>query len=130
MKIIALGCLPRDLEICCFGMLSQYIKNGHEVSLIVSQDTASWSKEALNAIQETSRIIGVSHVYFVKGFSNSSVTQDNVNKLRQYIDEINPTIAVFPSVRSKDKRRQIFGKSAFLSCRGVQNIMMYDSEKN
>lgn len=129
MKIIALGCNPLDLEISCFGTLSKYIKEGHEVHLIISSDEL-WSKKALNAIKASSRIIGVSQIYFVKGFNHSSVTQDNVNKLRTHIDTLNPTIAIFPSIRTRDERRKVFAKSSLLACRGIGNIMMYDPQKN
>ncbi len=130
MKIIALSCIPLDLEISCFGTLSKYIKNGHEVHLIISQSDNLWSKEALNAIKESSKIIGVSQIYFVKEFNHSSVTQDNVNKLRSHIETLNPTIAIFPSIRTQDERRKIFAKSSLLACRGIGNIIMYDSQKN
>jgi hypothetical protein len=130
MKIIALSCIPLDLEISCFGTLSKYIKGGHEVYLIISQSDQIWSKEALNAIKASSRIIGVSQIYFVKELNLSSVTQDNVNKLRSHIETLNPTVAIFPSIRTRDERRKIFAKSSLLACRGIGNIIMYDPQKN
>jgi hypothetical protein len=130
MKIIALSCIPLDLEISCFGTLSKYIKDGHEVSLIISQSEQIWTKEALNAIKASSRIIGISQIYFVKELNLSSVTQDNVNKLRSHIESLNPTVAIFPSIRTQDERRKTFAKSSLLACRGIGNIIMYDPQKN
>ena len=130
MMVVALSCIPHDLEISCFGTLSKYIKEGHEVCLIIAKSKETWSKETINAIMKSSRIIGVSKIYFVSELNSSLVTQDNVKKLRSHIETLDPTIVIFPSIRTGDGIRKIFAKSCLLACRGIGNIMMYDSQKN
>ena len=130
MMIVALGCVPHDLEITCFGTLAKYVRDGHDVCLIIDQRKELWTKEISNSMMASAKDIGISKIYFVKGLSCCSVTQQNVMKLREHIETLKPTIAIFPSIRTRDHKRRIFARSCLLACRGVENIMMYDPQKN
>ena len=129
MKIIAIGGMPLDLEIGCFGTLYKYIKYGHEVYLIVVGKT-NWAAKNLKTLKESSKEIGVTEIYHVERFDYSSITQDNVNVLRSFIEAIMPSLAILPFTKASHPRRKNLAKSSLLACREIENILMYESNMN
>ena len=130
MKIVAVGSTLYDLEIGCLGTLSQYAKSGHEVNLIISGSMSNLKEDKVNIGKEFYHDLGMMNIFFTKGFDYSAVTQDNVNKLRSIMGPINPSVAILPFGKTLNMKRKILAESSLLASRGVENILLYEIEKN
>ena len=130
MKIVAIGCLPSDLETGCLATLLKFIKKGHKVYIVITNKKPTQSKKIIASYNKVWKKIGISKILFADEFDHSVVTQKNVYILRSFIEPINPEIVLFPSPIGADKNLTILGKSSILACRGVNNILMYESKIN
>src|SRR5918912_110977 len=129
MRIVAIGSMPLDLELTCFGTLSISVKNGHDVYLIVARDEA-WTDTYIKAIIESSKIISISKVYFTDRFDYSAITQDNASIINSFIKTINPSLVIMPFWKGSNYKRKILAKTSLIACRGIGNILMYELDKN
>ena len=130
MKIVAIGSMPSDLELACFGTLSKCIKDGHEVHIIIAKDKLDWTQMKMETLGRVSEKIGVSQVYFTDRFDYNSVTQDNADVLRSFIKTIDPSLVIMPFWKAYNRKRKILAKTSLIACRGFGNILMYELEKN
>jgi hypothetical protein len=136
-RIIAVSSLDAfpQLLVGCFGILSRYTRNGDEVYLLITLDTAlddemEQKKLRLEPIQLAAKHIGISMVLFIEGFDYQEVSQHNVNLLRSFIEPINPSVVFQPFRNSINPKQSVLGSSAFLACRWIPNILMYEIDRN
>jgi hypothetical protein len=131
LNILAIGCIPADLELGCFGILSRYIRDGHNGYLVIAKDKMGWTQTNIEVLRESSRKIGISQVYFTDKFDYSAVTQNNLNLLRSFIEIISSvSLVIIPFWKSVNEKRKILGKSSLTAFRSIENILMYESDKN
>jgi hypothetical protein len=131
MKIVAIGSIPLDLELACFGTLSKCIKDGHDVHIIIAKDKAiGWTQMKMDALRKVSQKIGVSQVYFTDKFDYSAVIQDNVTMLDSVLKEIDPSLVIMPFWKATNRKRKILAKTSLIACRGIGRILMYALERN
>jgi hypothetical protein len=130
LKIVAIGSSPSDLETGCFGTLSKFINKGHQVSLIIASRKSAWSNKMISSFNEFWKKVGVSEILFTEKFDHSVVTQENVQVLRSFLEPIHPELVFLPSPQGTDKVRVTLGRSSLLACRGIGNILMYESGMN
>jgi hypothetical protein len=130
LKIVAIGSSPSDLEVGCFGTLSKFINKGHQVYLIIASKKSAWSNKMISSFNEFWKKVGVSEILFTEKFDHSVVTQENVQVLRSFLELIHPELVLFPSTQGADKVRATVGRSSLLACRGIGNILMYESSMN
>ncbi len=133
MKIVAMGSVPFDLELACFGTLSRCIRDGHEVHIIIAksdEDKTYWSEIQMEALRKVSQKIGVSRVYFTNRFNFSNVTQDNANVLASFLRPINPLLVIIPFWKTSNQRRKILANTSLVACRGIGSILMYELDRN
>jgi LmbE family N-acetylglucosaminyl deacetylase len=126
MKIVALGTKPSDLEIGCLRTLMKYSADGHDVSLLIAGNPARWKEKTL-ANEELEKI---GKVYFTDRLDESTVTQEQVNIFRSIITKTKPSLVILPFDKTSDKKRKALAHSALLACRGIKNILMYETTKN
>jgi hypothetical protein len=136
-RIIAVGSLDAFLHLLvgCFGTLSRYTRNGDEVYLVITLDTAlddkiEQKKLRLEPIQRAAKHIGISMVLFIEGFNYQEISQHNVNLLRSFIEPINPSVVFLPFRNSISAKQSVLGSSTFLACRWIPNILMYEIDRN
>lgn len=136
MNIVAIGAMPSDLEFGCFATLSKYIREGHDISLIIANDStesstaADWNEMTIGKIRESSSIIGITELYFAERFDYSAVTQENANVLNSFIKTINPSLIIMPFWKAIHNRRRVLAKTSLIACRGFGIILMYELEEN
>jgi hypothetical protein len=130
MKIVAIGSLPYDLELACFGTLSRCIKAGHDVYLIIAKNKTKWTQTKMDKLAKASQQIGVSQVCFTERFELSAVTQDNAVVLASFLKTISPAVVIMPFWKSHNQMRRILANNSLIACRGVGSILMYEVEKN
>ena len=130
MKVVAIATMPFDLEVACFGTLSRFINQGHEVFLIIAKISTEWNETEMNELKKHANMIGVSKVYSTDEFDYSSVTQYNVDIINLIIKDIVPGIVFIPFWKSSNIKRQIVSKTSLIACRGIGSILMYELEDN
>ena len=136
MKIAAICAMPSDLEFGCFATLSKYIREGHDISLIIANDStesssaADWDEMTIGKIRESSNIIGITELYFAERFDYSAITQENANVLNSFIKTINPSLIIMPFWKAIHNKRRVLAKTSLIACRGFGNILMYELEEN
>jgi len=126
MQAVAIGCVPLDLEISCFGSLSRFNRNDFGVYIIVISGKG-WREVQKQAIINSSSKVGAS-VSFVDEFDYSAVTQENVRILRNTLEEKNTSIVFIPFTKATSNYRQIVGASGLLAARSIQNVLMYEPD--
>jgi LmbE family N-acetylglucosaminyl deacetylase len=118
----------------CFGTLSKYSRKGSKTHLLITLDPhyekMDHEKSRMGSIQRAAKCTNVSEISFVEGFNYDSVSQNNVNLLRSFIESINPSLVFIPFRRATNSRHGVLGSSAFLACRWVTNILLYEVGKN
>ena len=127
MKIIVVASSPSDLEISCLGTILKFVKTKNMVYLLIVPRKSKWSTKTIMQFNESWKKVGISEIFFNYKFNHSVVTQENVNILRSYVESINPELVLFPSSLSKDRHKAVLGRSSILACRGIHNMLMYDS---
>lgn len=131
MKVTAIGSTPGDLELCCFGTLSKFIKDGNEVKVIIANNTkTNMTEELLRKQTESSKKIGISEVYFTNGFDYSNLTQRNVQVLRSFLEKIKPSLAIIPFNNTFNPKLKILGRCSLSACHGIENVLMYELDEN
>jgi hypothetical protein len=130
MKIIAIGKNPGDLETGCIGTLSRFQREGNEVYLVAAGKKSAWTKKMVKAFQELAHRIGTAQISYTERFDFAAVSQDNVNSLRAIVEPIKPSIAFFPFKRTPDSKNRVLSESSLLTCRDVENVLMYETSKN
>jgi LmbE family N-acetylglucosaminyl deacetylase len=130
MKVVAIGSTPLDLELSCFGTLSKY-KDENEVNVIIAHNNkAKTTERRIKRLVESYRNMGISEVYFTDGFDYSTLTQRNVKALRSLVEKITPSLAIIPFNNTFNLKRKILAHSSLIACHGIQNVMMYELDKN
>jgi LmbE family N-acetylglucosaminyl deacetylase len=130
MKVVAIGSTPLDLELSCFGTLSKY-KDENEVKVIIANNyKAEMPERRIKRLSESYKKIGISEVYLTNGFDYSTLTQRNVKVLRSLLEKITPSLAIIPFNNTSNKKRKILARSSLIACHGIQNVMMYELDKN
>ena len=133
MKIVAIASMPYDLELACFGTLARFIKDGHEVHIIIAKtnrDKAGWTQMKMETLRKVSHVIGVSQVYFTDRFDYSAVTQDNADVLASFVKKNDPALVIMPFWKASNQKRRILAKTSLVACRGIGSILMYELERN
>jgi LmbE family N-acetylglucosaminyl deacetylase len=130
MKILAIGSMPFDLELGCFGTLSHYVKQGDQAEIIIAGDKAEWTQKKIRAMNKSSRDIGISEVHFTANFDYSAITQANVLILRSFIETINPSLLFIPFRKAFNAKRRLLAESSLIAYHGIGNILMYEIDKN
>lgn len=135
MKIATIGAMPSDLEFGCFATLSKYIRQGHDISIIIAKDSsksslAEWDEMSLRKFKILSRNIGITGLYVTDRFDYSAVTQDNADVLNSLIKMINPSLIIMPFWKATHNKRRVLAKTSLIACRGFGNIFMYELEEN
>ncbi|MDQ3970245.1 MAG: hypothetical protein M3227_00985 [Thermoproteota archaeon] len=130
MNILAVGCMPLDLEQSCFGTLSSFIQNGHKIHIIIPQDDRLWTQKCVKRAKESADKIGIDEVHFIDGFDYSAVTQHNASMLDSLTKTIGPSLVIMPFWKAFNKKRRILSKTSLIACRGIGNILMYELDKN
>lgn len=126
MTVVAVSCVPAELETCCYGTLSRYIRKGHDVHLIIAINPA-WTDELREITRKNSRSLGAKGVVELDDFDFGEVTQENVQSLREIMERLNPEIVIIPNTNTQMQMSPILAKSALLASRRVGNVIMYDS---
>jgi LmbE family N-acetylglucosaminyl deacetylase len=130
MKVVAIGSTPLDLELSCFGTLSKY-KDENELKVIIANNyKAEMTESRTKRLSESYRKIGISEVYLTNGFDYSTLTQRNVKVLRSLVEKITPSLAIIPFNNTFNLKRKILARSSLIACHGIQNVMMYELDKN
>lgn len=130
MKVVAIGSTPLDLELSCFGTLSKY-KDENEVKVIIANNyKAEMTEKRIKRLSESYKKIGISQVYLTNGFDYSTLTQRNVKVLRSLLEKITPSLAIIPFNNTFNQKRKILAHSSLIACHGIQNVMMYELNKN
>lgn len=127
MNILVMALSTSDLN-SCFGTILKFIKRKYSVYLLMIFKKSKPSQKIPHTFSKLLKKVGVSETFFINEFDFSVVTQQNVHLLRSFVEQINPKLALFPSTASKDECKVIVGKSSILACRGVSNLLMYDSD--
>jgi LmbE family N-acetylglucosaminyl deacetylase len=130
MNILAVGCMPLDLEQSCFGTLSRFIQNGHKMHIIIPQDDRRWTQKCVKRAKESADKIGIDEVHFIDGFDYSAVTQHNASMLYSLTKTIGPSLVIMPFWKAFNKKRRILSKTSLIACRGIGNILMYELDEN
>jgi LmbE family N-acetylglucosaminyl deacetylase len=130
MKVVAIGSTPLDLELSCFGTLSKY-KDENGVKVIIANNyKAEMTERRIKRLSESYKKIGILEVYPTNGFDYSTLTQRNVKVLRSLVEKITPSLAIIPFNNTFDLKRKILARSSLIACHGIQNVMMYELDKN
>lgn len=131
MKVTAIGSTLDDLQLCCFGTLSKFIKDGNEVKVIIANKTKTNMTEGLLKKQtESSKKIGIPEVYFTNGFDYSNLTQGNVQVLRSFLEEVTPSLAIIPFNNTFNPKLKILARCSLIACHGIENVLMYELDEN
>ena len=128
MRIIAVGRKSSDFK-GYFGTLSKYSADGQTVNLIMTGISHKSRKTSILA-REKWRRLGITKVHVIDKFERGSVTQENVKALRSIIEKINPMLAILPFYKTSNRQKQVLAYSSLLACRGVKNILMYETSRN
>lgn len=135
-KIIAIGSLDTFpcLLASCSGTLSKYARNGDETFLLITRDAqhdkTRQEKSTMESVRRAANCIDISKVFFIERFNHNTVSQNNVNLLRSFIESISPTLVLIPYRKSINSRQSVLGSSAFLACRWITNILLYEIDRN
>ena len=135
-RIAAIGSLDTfpHLLMGCFGTLSRYSRNGDETYILVTMDARhdgmDEQESRIDSVQIAARRADISKVSFIEGFDHNTVSQNNVNLLRSYIESVNPLLIFMPARRATNPRQGVLGSCAFLACRWISNILLYEADKN
>lgn len=125
MRVAAIACSLAQLKSACSIALSRLASDGHEVhAIIVSNDTAAPKEISGDGS------IDVSRIHFVHDFDYSAITQANANKLNAFIKTINPAVVIMPHWKSTSPDRMILARTSLVACRGIGNILMYETNDN
>jgi hypothetical protein len=130
MNILAIGSMPSDLELTCFGILSKCNRDGHESYVIIPEDIYEWPERWRKTLIDSCKKINISQVHFTERFDYSGVTQDNVDVLSSFIKTIKPSLVFMPFWKSHNEKRKILARTSLIACRGIGNILMYELEEN
>src|SRR5215467_11220380 len=130
MKVVVIGKSSEDLDTGCSGTLSRLQKEGHQVYVIAALKKNSWNKKTIQGFQNLANKIGTNNISYTDDFDFSAVSQYNINSLRKLIEPIKATIVFFPSKVSPDSKLRVLAESALITCRDVENVLMYETSKN
>lgn len=104
MKILAVGCHPDDLEICCYGTLAKYVAQGNEVSVCnvangnlghveIMQDELA--KIRLAEAQAAAKVIGATHYAIDVGDMHvNGSDRETIRKLALVIRDVAPDVII------------------------------------
>lgn len=129
MKVAAIGLTALEIDFACLATLSKFVREGHEVYIIVASDAKSidWTEdEARNFFEE----FGLANMHCVDRRDYSTVTQENASALDAYIKKFKPDMAIMPYWKSQNQQRKILARTALIACRGIGSILMYELDKN
>ncbi|MDE1828711.1 MAG: hypothetical protein KGI25_00150 [Thaumarchaeota archaeon] len=126
MNVLAMGTRLSDIQIGCLKTLIKYSWEGNEISLVISGNPKGRKEKDSMSYSE----LKIDHVYFTERFDESTVTQENVNTLGSIIKKTKPSLVILPFDKTKNKKRAVLAHSALLACRGIKNILMYETTKN
>lgn len=120
-NILAIASDSSDLS-GCSGTLSKFAgKQDCQVHIVlVRGKSAKRDPEGVHKYKE----------HKISEFSYDGVTQGNVNALRAVIDELKPSLAIIPSIRTSNQKSSILAGSALLACRSVPSVIMYDRSRS
>jgi hypothetical protein len=125
--ILAIGLIPGELELACFGFLFSKIKANASVKVVIVTGDR-WKRDTIEHATRSSGIIGAD-IDFIHNFDFSAVTQENVESLRTIVDSTNPLLVMIPNINARNEAERITSRSALLAARSIPNIMMYDASQ-
>jgi len=131
MKIVALGSSFLEIEFACLATLSKFVREGHEVHVIVMRDinyNIDWTD---SEAREFYKQFGLNNILIMeKRDYSTAVTQENASALNLHIKRISPEIVIMPFWKSKSEIHRIVSRTALIACRGIGSIFMYEPAKN
>lgn len=136
MKIIAIGAHLDDLELACGGSLAKFVKNGHQVRMVVLSESnyvhysGKYGRSADVAIKEgrkATEIIGVTDFklfnFPAKDIDNNSVLVETLNK---EFDDFQPDLILTHWQFDTHKSHANTALATFAAARYFNSIMMYE----
>ena len=126
MRVLAISCMPFDIEICCFGTLLKFRRQGANVVLILVT-AKGWTAEERSASIKRAMSSGLETIE-INNFDYKSVTQEDVRQLESCVKKIGPSIVFLPFRNSTNTHRRVAGSSAFLAARSCKNVLMYEPD--
>lgn len=142
MNILAIGCHPDDLEICCGGTLAKYAKQGNKVFMCtiangnlghVVHMPAELREIRLNEAKNAAKLIGAEYFAVDVGdFYVDAANRETIEKLTVIIRETKPDVIITHNTQDYMRDHMEAGALAFNSSFGatiphfIQSTPYYD----
>ncbi|MBN1131162.1 MAG: PIG-L family deacetylase [Chitinispirillaceae bacterium] len=128
-KILAIGSHPDDIEFGCGGSLAQFVRQGHDVFMLVCTNGSSGGNPKVRKREQlaSARSLGVKQVFW-GGYTDTHLPfyRDVITVIENVVSEVVPTHVFVHHGKDTHQDHRHVTVSAVAATRNVPNVLFYE----
>ncbi len=130
MKILAIGAHPDDIEVGCSGTLAKYMRNGHDIYLLVMTEGHMGGEGAIRKKEQTKSAKILKPRELIWGGYKDTLLTPHMNQMVHGIEavlkKIDPDIIFVQHEDDTHQDHRSLAKATISATRYVRNVLFYE----
>ena len=130
MKILAIGAHPDDIEVGCSGTLAKYVRNGHDVYLLVMTEGGMGGESTIRKKEQarSAKILKPREVIW-GGYKDTLLSphmNQMVQEIETFLKQIVPDFILVHHEEDTHQDHRSLAKATISATRYVRNVLFYE----
>jgi len=130
MKILAIGAHPDDIEVGCSGTLAKYVRNGHDVYLLVMTEGGMGGESTIRKREQARSAKILKPKKVIWGGYKDTLLSPHMNQMVQEIEtflkQIVPDFILVHHEEDTHQDHRSLAKATISATRYVRNVLFYE----